>query len=174
MRAVSASNPRPKGGFKPSGRSKPASEYLAQSAREGRFPFINNLVDATNYLSLKTGFPMGILDLAIMGESPLIRYGRAGEKYVFNSVGQEIELQGLICVCAGPRGEEVPLANPIKDSMRAKIKAETRDVLGLINASTRLISPAELERYVQEFATLLERYGHGQVTQAQVLSGART
>src|SRR5579884_2517050 len=34
-----------RGGFKPSGRNKPASEYLAQAAREGRFPTINNLVD---------------------------------------------------------------------------------------------------------------------------------
>src|SRR5215813_1801509 len=40
------------GGFKPSGRNKPASEYLAQAAREDRFPFINNLVDVNNLVSL--------------------------------------------------------------------------------------------------------------------------
>src|SRR3712207_7695492 len=42
------------GGFRPSGRNKPASEYLAQAAREGRFPRINNLVDVNNLVSLRS------------------------------------------------------------------------------------------------------------------------
>lgn len=39
-------------GFKPSGRSKPASEYLAAAFAEQRFPRINAVVDACNAVSL--------------------------------------------------------------------------------------------------------------------------
>ena len=95
-----------RGGFSPSGRNKPASEYLAQTAREGRFPAINNLVDINNLVSLEHGLPISMLDLDVAGEAIEIRYGRAGEKYVFNSMGQEIDLEGLICICLrdGGRG----------------------------------------------------------------------
>ena len=43
------------GGFKPSGRSKPASEYLIGAVLEGRFPRINAGVDACNVVSLHSG-----------------------------------------------------------------------------------------------------------------------
>src|SRR5271154_7386886 len=36
------------GGFKPAGRSKPASEYLHAASAEGRFPHINAVVDTCN------------------------------------------------------------------------------------------------------------------------------
>src|SRR5687768_11056201 len=88
-----------RGGFKPSGRNKPASEYLAQAAREGRFPRINNLVDVNNLVSLESGLPISLLDLSAFGGRAEIRYGAEGEKYVFNPAGQAIELAGLICVC---------------------------------------------------------------------------
>src|SRR6266550_3991359 len=42
------------GGFKPTGRSKPASEYLIKAAREGLRP-INLAVDACNAVSLHSG-----------------------------------------------------------------------------------------------------------------------
>jgi len=51
------------GGFKPTGRSKPASEYLARTAEGGSFPRINNVVDACNFYSLLTGLPISLLDL---------------------------------------------------------------------------------------------------------------
>src|SRR5436309_294671 len=40
------------GGFKPTGRSKPASEFLLNAAREGRLMPINFLVDVCNAVSL--------------------------------------------------------------------------------------------------------------------------
>src|SRR5262245_16803593 len=40
------------GGFKPAGRSKPASEYLHAAHAERRFPTINAAVDACNVASL--------------------------------------------------------------------------------------------------------------------------
>ena len=60
----------PRGGFKPAGRNKPASEYLAQAAREARFPRINNCVYINNLLSLESGLPISLLDLAALPDSP--------------------------------------------------------------------------------------------------------
>ena len=120
------------GGFKPSGRNKPASEYLAQAAREGRFPSINNLVDVNNLISLSSGLPISLLDGDAVGTSLMLRYGREGERYVFNSSGQDIDLTGLICACCGE--SDTPLGNPVKDSMTGKIKDSTNAVIGIIYA----------------------------------------
>lgn len=48
------------GGFKPSGRSKPASEYLAGVDSLGG---INPVVDACNAASLHSGLPISVVDL---------------------------------------------------------------------------------------------------------------
>ena len=146
-----------RGGFKPSGRNKPASEYLAQAAREGRFPTINNLVDVNNLISLQTGLPISLLDAGVLGDEIVLRCGREGERYVFNSVGQEIDLAGLICACAGR--SDTPLGNPIKDSIAGKIKPETTSVVGIIYApsSGELAEIARTE--IAAFAELLTQEG---------------
>src|SRR5881394_2170050 len=46
------------GGFKPTGRSKPASEYLLKAVREGLLSSINLAVDACNVVSLHSGLPI--------------------------------------------------------------------------------------------------------------------
>ncbi len=145
------------GGFKPSGRNKPASEYLAQAAREGRFPMINNLVDINNLISLTTGLPISLLDANAIGETLILRYGREGERYVFNSAAQEIDLAGLICACAGET--DTPLGNPVKDSIAGKIKENSSNVAGIIyapnNGSLAEVAKVQLE----EFADLLQTEG---------------
>src|SRR5215471_3657103 len=51
------------GGFKPTGRSKPASEYLLRAVREGQLAPINAAVDACNVVSLHSGLPVSVVDL---------------------------------------------------------------------------------------------------------------
>src|SRR5687768_8683584 len=47
------------GGFKPSGRNKPAQEYLLRTAMEpDGLPFIFNVVDWINAVSLSSGLPI--------------------------------------------------------------------------------------------------------------------
>lgn len=146
------------GGFKPSGRNKPASEYLAQAAREGRFPIINNLVDINNLISLATGLPISLLDANAIGDTLVLRYGKDGERYVFNSAGQEIDLSGLICSCAGEA--DVPLGNPVKDSVSGKIKENSRDVAGVIYAPKSNSALAEVAKtQLKVFADLLQTEG---------------
>ncbi len=51
------------GKYKPTGRGKPASEYLMREAANGRFPRINGPVDANNLVSLKACVPISLWDL---------------------------------------------------------------------------------------------------------------
>lgn len=160
-----------RGGFKPSGRNKPASEYLAQAAREGRFPRINNLVNINNLLSLQSGLPISLLDLQAVSARVQLRYGTEGEKYVFNPTGQEIDLKGLICICREEGGASVPLGNPIKDSMAGKLKDGTNDVIGVIYATREAASAENLEALVQDFGALLTRFGGASAVETRVVTG---
>src|SRR5690606_7710589 len=50
-------------GYKPSGRGKPASEYLRGAAAEGGLAAINLAVDLGNVVSLHSGLPISVVDL---------------------------------------------------------------------------------------------------------------
>lgn len=143
------------GGFKPAGRQKPASEYLAQAAREGRFPEINGPVDCNNLLSLETGLPISLLDADELGAGAVVRICAAGESYIFNASGQEMDLSGLLCVCDA---DGSPLGNPVKDSMRGKLKEGTRHLAGFIYAPLGCYSPATLGKVGERFASLLREH----------------
>ncbi len=143
------------GGFKPAGRQKPASEYLAQAAREGRFPAINGPVDCNNILSLETGLPISLLDADAFGGRAIVRICSQGEAYVFNASGQEMDISGLLCVCSS---NGTPLGNPVKDSMLGKLKDETKRLAGFIYAPLGLYSPTSLSLVGERFAALLRDY----------------
>src|SRR5258707_2879536 len=98
------------GGYKPTGRGKPASEYLLGAAAEsGSLASINLAVDACNAVSLHSGLPISVVDLDLA--KPPFRVGIAaeGEKYVFNASGQEIDVAGRLCLFAadGPGANAV-------------------------------------------------------------------
>ncbi len=158
-------------GYKPSGRGKPASEYLAGTARKDAFPRIGALVDAANLYSLLTGLPISLIDLdaaRASGASLEIRTGVAGESYVFNGSGQEIELTGLICLAqvGGP-----PIANPVKDSLATRTGPETRNVLAVIYATSDA-GPADIvERMAAQLGDQITRHAGGSVVASGVLSG---
>jgi len=138
------------GGYKPTGRGKPASEFLLGQALGHGLPRVNNLVDINNFVSLKTALPISIFDTERLGGDVSIRYGRAGEKYVFNSSGQEMDISGLPVVC---RADE-PVGNAVKDSMHTKVQAETHEVLAVIYGSRKLPS-GYLERAAAQLQGLL-------------------
>ncbi|MCE9594447.1 MAG: hypothetical protein K8S98_09655 [Planctomycetes bacterium] len=116
------------GGFKPTGRSKPASEYLIRAATDGQLAPINLVVDACNVASLHSGLPISVIDLD-RARAPLsIRIADEGAAYVFNATGQSIDLGGLVCL----GDADGPCANAVKDAQRTKTNAETRRVLAVI------------------------------------------
>lgn len=120
------------GKYKPSGRSKPASEFLLRAALSGTFPSVNGPVDVNNAISLESGFPGSIFDADLTGPELLLRRGVEGESYIFNTAGQAIDLQDLLLVCRQTASGWEPCGNPVKDSMGTKIRPETRDVLAIL------------------------------------------
>lgn len=116
------------GGYKPTGRGKPASEYLVRAADEGGLRSINLVVDVCNVISLHSGFPISLIDVDLAKPPFRVAIAEAGTRYVFNASGQEIDVDGLVCL----HDAEGPCANAVKDSQRTKTRAETTRTLSVI------------------------------------------
>jgi DNA/RNA-binding domain of Phe-tRNA-synthetase-like protein len=142
------------GAYKPSGRSKPSSEYLLAAALEGNFPLVNGPVDANNAVSLESGYPASIFDTDLCGSSLILRRGMPGESYVFNPSGQIIDLKDLLCVCRAEGESWLPCGNPVKDAMSTKTRETTRNVAAVIYAPV-LEPRAALDAAAERFARLL-------------------
>jgi len=114
------------GGYKPSGRGKPAAEYLLGVANSGEGPgAINLAVDLCNAVSLHSGVPISVVDLDL-AESPLrLAVAEPGSGYVFNALGQTIDLGGLLCL----HDRHGPCANAVKDAQRTKTRGATTTVM---------------------------------------------
>jgi DNA/RNA-binding domain of Phe-tRNA-synthetase-like protein len=141
------------GGFKPTGRSKPASEYLLKAVGDGRLGSINVAVDVCNIVSLHSGLPISVVDLDRAREPFHVDVAPAGSTYVFNASGQIMDLTGLLCLFDA----DGPCANAVKDAQRTKTGPETRRTLSLVWGTISLPGrPAETESW---YRTLLESQG---------------
>lgn len=127
------------GGFKPSGRSKPASEYLLKAAAGGFLGPINPAVDVCNVVSLHSGLPISVVDLDRVVGGLRIGIADKDTRYVFNASGQEIDVSGLLCLM----DENGPCANAVKDSQRTKTDSESRRCLYVFWGSTALSGDVE-------------------------------
>ncbi len=116
------------GGFKPTGRGKPASEYLVRAAKEEKLKPINAVVDACNVVSLHSGLPISVVDLDLAVPPFRVAIADESSSYVFNASGQEIDVSGLLCF----HDEEGPCANAVKDAQRTKTHDGTLRVLCLV------------------------------------------
>lgn len=141
------------GGFRPTGRSKPASEYLLKAVAEGRLSSINAAVDACNVVSLHSGLPISVVDLDRTRGELRVAVAPDGASYVFNSAGQTIDLGGLLCLFDA----DGPCASPVKDSQRTKTGPDTRRTLSLIWGTVAL--PRRTEQTVAWYRQLLEQVG---------------
>ena len=141
------------GGYKPTGRGKPASEYLLRAATEGVLAPINLAVDACNAVSLHSGIPISVVDLDKAASPFRIGLGKAGEAYVFNVAGQVIDVEGLLCL----HDSQGPCANGVKDSQRTKTGEATRRTLSILWASGSL--EERLKQAVKWYREILEQAG---------------
>ena len=116
------------GGYKPTGRGKPASEYLIRAVGEGALGSINAAVDACNVCSLHSGLPISVVDLALAKAPFRIGVAPEGSSYVFNQGGQTIDLAGLLCLFDAVG----PCANAVKDAQRTKTTPATRSVMYVV------------------------------------------
>jgi DNA/RNA-binding domain of Phe-tRNA-synthetase-like protein len=139
-------------GYKPTGRGKPASEYLVRAVEDHSLASINLVVDAGNAVSLHSGLPISVVDLGRVAEP--LRVAVAGvEKYVFNQAGHEIDLAGLPCLydIVGA------CANAVKDAQRTKTSPATRRTLSLVWGARALGD--RTARTVEWYRALLDRAG---------------
>lgn len=154
------------GGFKPSGRSKPAAEYLLAAVPEGRLGSINLAVDACNVASFHSGLPISVVDLdRLAGQEQLlsgagglrialqISVAPEGSRYVFNASGQELDAGRLLCL----HDPEGPCANAVKDAQRTKTGPATTRTLSVIWGSRSL--PGRAEAVARWYRSLLEQAG---------------
>lgn len=115
-------------GYKPTGRGKPASEYLLGAAADGPVPAINTAADACNVVSLHSGLPISVIDVERAREPFSIRVAGEDESYVFNASGQTIDLGGLLCLYDA----DGACANAVKDAQRTKTSGATRRTLSIV------------------------------------------
>ncbi len=150
------------GTYKPTGRGKPASEYLIRASTEDNFPRINAPVDVCNYISLFSLLPVSIWDLDAAGSGDYtVRLGLEGEDYEFNSVGQRIDLKDLVIGCAvlEDRPDGLPIVNPVKDSMATKTSDKTQRVGAIVYARNDDGPTGSLESICDLFCDLLSMCG---------------
>ena len=158
------------GGFKPTGRSKPASEYLRQADEVLGLPSINLAVDLCSAASMHSGLPISVLDLARTKPPLRVEVAPMGARYVFNAAGHAIELQGLLCLFDA----DGPCASPVKDAHRVKVMPETTRTLSLVwgTVAARERTTATLAWYRKMVARAGGDPGAGDLP-AEPRSGAR-
>jgi DNA/RNA-binding domain of Phe-tRNA-synthetase-like protein len=77
-----------------------------------------------------------MFDAERLGDDVSVRFGRAGESYVFNASGQSMDLSWLPVICGGAGSE--PVGNAVRDSMVCKVFPGTSRVLAVVYASRLL------------------------------------
>jgi DNA/RNA-binding domain of Phe-tRNA-synthetase-like protein len=122
------------GGYKPTGRGKPASEYLIRAVGEGALSSINAAVDACNAVSLHSGLPISVVDLDRSKPPFRVAVAPAETAYVFNASGQSIDVEGLLCLFDA----DGACANAVKDAQRTKTTPQTTRTLSVIWGSKTL------------------------------------
>jgi len=159
------------GGFKPSGRNKPAQEYLLRTAaEEGTLPSISSAVDLINLVSLRSGLPISLVSLDRLGVRLSLRVGLPGEKFVFNRAGQELDVEGLLCICVAATGGSEPVGSPVKDSMRAKVTDQDSHLLACIYASTDAVHREEFNDWAEELVQGFRRFCEASDVEAAILT----
>ena len=144
------------GSYKPTGRGKPAAEYLLREGMENQFPRVNTAVDIINYISLKYLVSISVWDIDLAQSRQFVfRLGKAGESYVFNQTGQVIALESLVTGFAMVAGQEIPIVTPVKDSLNTKTTGQSKNVAVAIYYPKTAGSRGHLNQMLQECGELL-------------------
>lgn len=160
-------------GFHPSGRNRPASEFLVKDIQvRGAFNPINVVVDINNHLSLVSHLPISILDLDKTGEKLSMRLGMENESYIFNREGQELALRNLLVV-ARAEDDLRAVGSPVKDSHETKVFETTRRVAGFVYTTRNLSPDEEFGPFLERFCELLRTEAGAERASWQILDQTR-
>lgn len=129
------------GAYKPSGRGKPASEYLVRTLVENQgLPEINPIVDIFNFLSARFQLPISVWDVDKC-PSDVFEFdlGGADDSYQFNASGHEIRLADLVVGYAS--GEKrAPVVSPVKDAHIVKVTEQTEQIAAVVYMPESVVS----------------------------------
>ena len=139
--------------FKPTGRSKPASEFLIKAVGDGQLGTINAAVDACNVASLHSGLPISVVDLDRATPPFRVALPPDHTTYIFNASGQVIDIGGLVSLWDA----EGPCAGPVKDSQRTKTHPGTTRTLSIVWGTRSL--PGRAEQTTTWYRELLHALG---------------
>ncbi len=109
-------------------RYRPSAEALVRRLIQGKGLYrINNVVDTSNLISLKTGFSIGVYDMESLEPPILFRKGGTDEGYKAIGRGRlNVENLPLLVDNAGPFG------SPTSDSERSLVSMDSESVLMVI------------------------------------------
>lgn len=109
-------------------RYRPSAEALTRRLTQGKGLYrINNVVDTSNLISLKTGFSIGVYDLSTLVPPIVFRRGEMDEGYKAIGRGRlNLENLPIFVDCEGPFG------SPTSDSERSLVSMDTDDLLMVI------------------------------------------
>lgn len=141
------------GGYKPTGRGKPASEYLIRATAENALSSINAAVDACNVVSLHSGLPISVIDLDQARAPFEVKLASKDTAYVFNASGQTIDVEGLLCLFDA----DGACANAVKDSQRTKTSPQTTRTLTVMWGCKTL--PGRTQAALQWYREILQSLG---------------
>ncbi len=159
------------GSYKPTGRGKPANEYLLKAALDSKFPKVNSLVDINNFISLKYSVPVSVWDTDLANTSSYeFRLGLEMENYIFNAASQTISLKDLIVGCTlNETDGSRPIISPIKDSLQTKLQAQSTNIMGIIYYPLKAGSLLHLESVAEEFLSWLQQLTEDQNGQYTII-----
>lgn len=110
---------------------RPAAEALIRRILGGKsIPNINNVVDAYNLASIKTGIALAAFDKDKIQGNLIMRFARKGEKFLGIGMDKPKELQGGEIVVS----DDVKLLAiyPYRDADESKLNEKTRNILLMI------------------------------------------
>lgn len=158
------------GSYKPTGRSKPSSEYLLREATKDNFPQINPIVDINNLISLRYMVPISLWDPDRSSSSHvLFRLGEEGESFEFNTSGQHIDLKDLITGFAVDGERQQPMINPVKDALATKTADDSRNVGAAVYYPINAGSTDHLQNLLDDFAAWLGLVGSDAETSTRMV-----
>jgi len=142
-------------------KTRPSSEaMLKRVLKSGRFPRINNVVDAINMASFATLIPIGIYDIDKISPPVVIRLASEGEE--FHPIGGEpFKLKGGEPVVSDSK--RIMFLYPHRDSELTKVDMNTRRVL-ILGAGVPGVDRPLVRRAVNLSIELLERFCSGRRT----------
>lgn len=138
-----------------------AEAMCRRIAKERGLYVINNVVDINNYLSIQSGYSMGVYDISQTTGG--IIWKRAPEGTAYQGIGKDMLNLSFLPVLFDAEG---PFGNPTSDSTRAMVTESTKHILMVFYCFD---DGAEVYGMLEEAAGLLKKYADGQKVETAVI-----